>query len=208
LVKAAEVPPISLHDTFERTPPGQRPAGGEAMIEGGGDAILVTDETAAEGRHSAKLLDAAGLSRSFYPYYVYNNLGYREGTVTNSFALRIAADTRLGFDWRDYAGGDYKTGPTFSIHDGSLRTTDGHMAALPVDTWLRFQITCAVGKEQTTWQLRVTDDTGILLARDDLPVGNPAFSRLDWIGFMSVAEHETACYIDEVQVFQLERGEE
>ncbi|MGD8500746.1 MAG: right-handed parallel beta-helix repeat-containing protein, partial [Phycisphaerales bacterium] len=64
-------PPVSIRDNFENTTVGSRPATAECNVENKGDSITVTDETAADGRHSLKIVDAPGLQHTYNPHYVY-----------------------------------------------------------------------------------------------------------------------------------------
>ena len=66
---APEPPPLTIRDDFERTKPGQAPSG-ELHVEGKGDAIVVTDETAASGKQCVKIVDAEGLRAAYNPHYV------------------------------------------------------------------------------------------------------------------------------------------
>ena len=116
-------PPTEINDDFEDQPVGSRPSGGVSHVENLGDAIVVTDETAAGGKHSVKIVDAPGLRNVFDPHLTYENLGHVTGRIDNSFDLRVAKDTRMNFEWRDYDGSPYATGPQFALHD--LRLTFG-----------------------------------------------------------------------------------
>ena len=59
------------------TQPGQPPAGVELHVENKGDAIIVTNETAATGKQSLKILDAPGLEQVYNPHLVYTRLQVR-----------------------------------------------------------------------------------------------------------------------------------
>ena len=89
---APEPPPLTIRDNYERRKPGEAP-GGELHVEGKGDSIIVTDETAATGKQSLKMVDAEGLKSAWNPHYVVRGMNYVEGRVYNSFDLRADADT-------------------------------------------------------------------------------------------------------------------
>ncbi|MBC8373882.1 MAG: hypothetical protein H8E53_09840 [Planctomycetes bacterium] len=67
---APDPPPVSINEGFETAPVGQKPGGAECHVENKGDAIVVTDETAAAGERSLKIVDAPGLRNAFNPHYV------------------------------------------------------------------------------------------------------------------------------------------
>jgi hypothetical protein len=68
---APDPPPVSINEGFETAPVGRKPGGAESHVENKGDAIVVTDETAAAGERSLKIVDAPGLRNAFNPHYVY-----------------------------------------------------------------------------------------------------------------------------------------
>ena len=91
----------------------------QTNTENRGDSILVTDETAASGRHSLKFTDAPGLQFSYSPHLVLspNHTRGRDDT-----GLRPAGRAGGGghHEWRDWRGEPYKTGPSLSIIGGHL----------------------------------------------------------------------------------------
>ena len=52
--------PVPVSDDFEHDPVGQPPRGAEVHVENKGDSIVVTEETAADGKRSLKITDAPG----------------------------------------------------------------------------------------------------------------------------------------------------
>ena len=144
-------PPMEINDDFEDQPAGSRPSGAVSHVENLGDAIVVTDETAASGKHSVKIVDAPGLRNAFDPHLTYENLGHVTGRVWNSFDLRVAKDTRMNFEWRDYGVPPYATGPQFALNDMLLTFGNGQKLALPADTWIHFEIVAALGDAARRW---------------------------------------------------------
>ncbi|MEA3247476.1 MAG: right-handed parallel beta-helix repeat-containing protein, partial [Gemmatimonadota bacterium] len=74
-------PPPPIADGFEHSAVGARP--GNAIVQGAEEpaSIAVTDEAAASGQRSLKITDAAGLTKPFYPYLIYEP-GFDEGVAT------------------------------------------------------------------------------------------------------------------------------
>jgi len=195
LAIAPEPSPIPVHDTFEREQPGATPRSFAAHIEGKGDAIVVTDETAASGKQSLKVTDAPNLQRAFYPYLHYQ-VRHSEGTVRNSFDLRIEKATHLGFEWRD-SGSTYQTGARFEIRNGKLNIAGAPPFDLPLNEWIHFDLTGGLGNASAGhWTLTVTLPGKPPKTFPNLPYAKPKFNTLQWLGFTSSATTKTVFYLD------------
>ncbi len=194
-------PPVSVLEDFEWTPAGRPPSGAEVHVEGKGDAIVVTDETAASGRHSVKVTDAPGLSRAYNPHLVYRVGPFTQGTVHNSFALRLEPRTELSFEWRDWTQSPYRTGPSFAIRKGKLLLAGKPVLDLPAGQWLRFSIDATLSPEQAArWSLRVTLPSGQVHVFKDLRSAHPKFRKLNWVGFTSSARERVSFWLDDFRV--------
>ncbi len=192
-------PPTEINDDFEDQPVGSRPSGAVSHVENLGDAIVVTDETAASGKHSVKIVDAPGLRNVFDPHLTYENLGHVTGRIHNSFDLRVAKDTRMNFEWRDYGVPPYATGPQFALYDGLLTFGNGQKLAMPADAWIHFEIVAGLSEAaKDGWTLRVTVPGRPPREFRSLAMANPRFKKLDWIGFSSNATYKTTFYLDNV----------
>ncbi len=190
-------PPTEIDDDFENQPVGSRPSGAVSHVENRGDAIVVTDETAAGGKHSVKIVDAPGLQNVFDPHLTYENLGHVSGRIRNAFDLRVAKDTRLNFEWRDYGPPAYTTGPQFGVYDMRLVFGNGQNLAVPADTWMHFEIVAGLGEAvKDGWTLRVTVPGQPSREFRNLAMASPRFKKLDWIGFSSNATYKTTFYLD------------
>jgi len=192
---APEPAPLPIHDTFERDKVGSTPRSFTTHIGGKGDSIVVTDETAATGKHSLKITDAPGLKQSFYPYLDYQ-VRHTEGTVHNTFDLRIEKATHLGFEWRDN-NSPYNTGARFDIRDAKLNLAPGKAIELPVGEWMHFDLTGNLGKSSTgQWTLTVTLPGQPPKKFANLSYLKVDFNKLNWLGFTSAATNKTAFYLD------------
>jgi hypothetical protein len=196
------LPPTELNETFEKQRVGSQPSGAISHVEGRGDAIVVTDETAAAGRRCVKIVDAPNLVNDWDPHLTYENLGYTVGGVVNAFDLRLAKDTRMHFEWRDYGDPPYATGPQFQVHDLQLAVGKEKLS-LPADQWIHFEITAdldaAAGKG---WTLRVTVPGQPMHEYAGLPMCSPNFKHLTWLGFTSYATYKTTFYLDNLVLKQ------
>ncbi|MGD0092050.1 MAG: hypothetical protein ABSE73_19225, partial [Planctomycetota bacterium] len=183
--------------TFENETVGQPPHGAEVHVENKGDSIVVTEETAASGKRSLKITDAPGLTNVWDPHIAWRP-NYAKGTVGNGFALRVEKASIVGFEWRDWSQWDYQTGARFDINAGVLNLPGGEKLDLPLDQWVRFEISGGVGAASTgKWTLAVQAPGQALREFKDLPYGKPGFKKLTWVGFSSNATVSTTYYLDD-----------
>ncbi|MHB8996864.1 MAG: right-handed parallel beta-helix repeat-containing protein [Armatimonadota bacterium] len=193
--------PKLVNDDFELTPVGEMPEG--RANEEGDATIRATDETAATGKHSLKFTDAPNLAHNWQPHLVYNpNL--KDGLIRFAFSARLEEGAILWQEWRDNTN-PYKVGPSLRI-DAKGDLTAGGQTLMHLDRsqWVRFEITCGVGKRSTgTWDLTVTAPNAQPQSFKTLPFGHKAFRTLNWLGFVSEATEKTVFYLDDLKM-QLE----
>jgi hypothetical protein len=187
--------PMPLSENFERTPAGQKPKTFELVLENKGDSILVTEETAAAGKRSLKITDAPGLKDSWKPHLCVR-MDHSEGTPRNVFDLRVEQLSNVNFEWRDWSESQYYTGPMFTIRNGKL-TAGGQTVEVPLNTWIRFEVSAGLGKSDTgKWTLALTPAGQPKREFKALPYSNPKFKKLTWIGYTSNADVATSFYLD------------
>jgi hypothetical protein len=201
LVIAPAAPPLVIQDGFERDATGHPPSGVTVHVKNKGDAILVTNETAASGQQSVKLVDAQGLGQGFYPYFTVEGPPYSSGTVQCSFSLLFEARSYIQFELRDYSASGYSTGPSFQIRDGKLLPWKGKEIVLPVKQWVRFEVETTVGTEsESNWILRVEIPNQPAIEIDSLPYRDAEFTVLTWVGLTSAANEETTFFVDDFRL--------
>ena len=193
-------PPLALHDDFENSKVGAKPALAEMVyVEGKGDSIAVTEEAAAGGKRSLKFTDAPGLAATFNPHYFYNPHHY-EGTTRLTFDLRLEPGAIFSTEWRDKAS-PYLTGPSIWIEGGKLRAGKESVIDLPSGQWIHFEITAGLGaKANGTWDLTVTVPGQPPKSLKGLKVNSPAWKALNWLGFCSMAKDKTVFYLDNLEL--------
>jgi hypothetical protein len=191
-----ERPPVPVSLTFERDTPGKPPRGLDLHVENKGDSILVTDETAAAGRHSLKITDAPGLERLWRPHLVCP-VRHSKGLVANSFDIRVEKASWVDYEWRDYSQGEYRTGVHLTIRSLRLELPGGAAMDLPEGQWLHLEIQGGVGPDSTgRWSLTVTVPGQPPRSFADVGFVTSAFRVLTWTGFMSNADVATSYYLD------------
>jgi len=197
---APDPPPVSINDNFEATPVGSQPAEAECHVENKGDSIAITDQTAAGGKRSLKITDAAGLQHSFNPHCVYkpNHAG---GVTHCAFDMRIENDVSINHEWRDWQTSPYHVGPSFWVDGTRLKVQGKTILELPVGKWVHFEIAAALGKDaKRTWDMTVTLPGQSPKQFKTLNNASPNFNKLTWLGFTSNATKKTVFYLDNLRL--------
>ncbi len=194
-------PPRTFSDDFEALPVGSPPARVHVDVEGKGDALAVTDETAAAGKHSLKIVDAPGLKYAFNPHFYYSPQQSR-GVATLSFDIRMEAGASMYCEWREYPGRPYYyVGPMICIRAGMLSAAGNPVMAVPLGQWFHVEIIAGQGKQADgTWQLTVTLPGAPPRRFAGLKMGSPEADRTTWLGFVSDASEKAVYYLDNMKL--------
>ena len=192
-------PPVTIDDDLELTPVGGQPAEAVVQVEAKGGSIAVTDETAAAGKHSLKVVDAPGQQYSFNPHFLYVP-SHTEGVTTCSYDIRVGEGVEFWHQWRDGAD-PYRVGPTVKIIGGKLYANDQPVLDVPTGQWVHVEIAANLGGKSTgAWDLTVALPDGDTQRFTGLKNGTPDWKTLDWIGFVSNAQTETILYLDNIRI--------
>ena len=189
-------PPLVFRQDFESSAPGSGPADATVSVEGKGDAIGVTEETAALGKRSLKVTDAPGLNSRFNPHF-YFSPRHKQGVSRCAFDLRVEAGAEFYHEWRD-SSSPYRVGPSLWIVGGKLSVAGKPLAELPVGQWVHLEISAGLGDRSSgTWELNVTLPGQAPQTFGNLTC-NPQWKQLDWLGFVSNADAKTVFYLDNI----------
>jgi hypothetical protein len=190
--------PWSLNDDYEALPPGSLARGAQSHEEGAA-TLRVSDEQAAGGKQSLKFSDAPGLKAQYNPHLVYTP-GYRTGTATARFAIRLGTRAVFFHEWRD-SQSPYQVGPSLWFRDGHLNVGGTTLMELPVEQWIEVEVTSKLGRAADgTYSLSVTLPDAEPKTFENLPFASPEFRHLDWLGFVSSATEAVNVYVDDVAV--------
>jgi parallel beta helix pectate lyase-like protein len=201
--------PLEIHEDFEYLALGAEPPRAQLSVEGGGDAIGVTDEAAAGSSLSLKVTDATSLTYRFNPHLYYNMIVSDEvisqmagGPTRCTFDLRFESGAEVQHEWRQWPSGmSYLAGPSFSIVDGVLKVGGSDLLALSPGEWVRFEIETGQGDAcDGTWDLTVTRPGHAPDAFGGLALGSLDWRKLTWFGFVSNADAATVYYIDNIDL--------
>jgi hypothetical protein len=191
--------PQRVDDDFEGTDVGAPPAGANVSVSGEG-TVGVTDEQAASGKHSLRFADAPGQTQEWQPHIYYRPKMTR-GVARLSFDVRLEPGAIVWQEWRD-AASPYRPGPSLRIEKtGELKVGKQVLMTVPRSQWVHVEMTCPLGNAADgTWTLAVTLPGAAPQVFDKLPLANPQFRVLQWLGFMSMATERTVFYVDNLKL--------
>lgn len=187
-----------VDDGFEDTAAGKVPANCTVSGSTSEASILVTDETAASGKHSLKFTDAPGLAFDWQPHLFYQP-SFLRGPVRLSYDLRVEPGAIAWMECRD-GSGSYRVGPSLKATNGKLTAGDTTLMDVPMRQWLHFEITTTLGRQgNSAYDLAVTLPGGETRTFQKLSFGNADFRNLKWIGFISLATDKAVFYLDNIK---------
>jgi hypothetical protein len=193
-------PPLAVNEDFESYPVGVAPVNVQLHVEHKGDSILTTDQTAAGGRKSVKLTDAAGLQFRFNPHMVLLP-DYTDGLARCSYDIRLEPGSEVWNEYRCWKVAPYTVGPSLQMVNRKLRFHDRELMDVPLDQWFHVEVTMTLGaKADGSWQVAVTLPGRRPRHFTDLKVVNPGWNKLTWVGFVSNSTAKTAFFLDNIRL--------
>jgi hypothetical protein len=187
-----------LDDDFE-TPRGSAVPHAQIHVENKGDSIAVTEETAASGKRSLKVIDNTGLQWAFNPHFYYTPR-HVQGVTKMRFDLRVGPGVVFHHEWRDDSN-PYRVGPSLWVRDGKLIAAGRELMKFPENRWVRIAVAAGLGAQSPgTWDLTVTmpglPAGSAVTQYGGLPNGSPDWKKLDWLGFCSLGTEKATFYLD------------
>jgi hypothetical protein len=195
-------PPPPIVEDFESTRVGN-PAPSASTAEdpqGLAYTARVSDRQAAGGDRSLQFLDGPG-QRYLWTPHVYYRCRFAEGQMIGAFDLWVDQAMSFSYQWRQYADG-YCNGPSVTVLPGGVVSHEGReLLKIPTGRWVRFEVACALADQATgqfTLRVRLTGEAE---PREFTSLSHdPEFERLDWVGFVTKAEEEAVCFVDNILV--------
>lgn len=193
-------PPLTLNQDFESLPVGAPCPDAQNSVEGRGDAIAVTDETAFSGKQSLKITDAPGLINGFDPYLAFMPARTR-GLSIFHFAMRVEPGVVMYHEWRDWRTEAYKLGPSFWVTGGKLTIAGKAVADIAASNWVEYTVRAGVGEDSDgTWSLTIKPQGGDETVFRGLKCEGGKLGALTWAGFSSMATEKTVFYLDDLRL--------
>jgi parallel beta-helix repeat protein len=197
--KAPPQPPLVIDDDFEEPRAGNPLPGATVSVENKGDAIAITEETAASGKKSLKVVDAPGLQFGFNPH-LYFSPHHRAGVSKFSFDLRMEPGAVFHQEWRDDSQ-PYRVGPSLWIQQGKLTVAGKELMPIPNGQWLHIEVTAGLGsKASGKWRLAVTLPGQKPRGFVNLPIGSAQWKSLDWLGICSQGTEKATFFLDNLHL--------
>ena len=171
----------------------------------GESGVTVTDETAASGKRSLRLVDSPKYTMPWHPILT-ARIGAYQGSVRIRWSFRTDEKAHPHFECRDYrqeAAHSFAVGPQLSFAAGHIEAGGRKIVDVPVDAWVGVEVVLHVtGPKAGTWSCKVTPQGGDPVTVDGLKVQR-GFRTLDWIGFMSNGK-EGVWHLDDFSVEQVD----
>ena len=163
-----------------------------------GDLAVVETESAHSGQRALRLLDTPGQQHRYFPMLVVSP-AHSGGSSCCRFAIRLSEHAVFQHEWRDNAS-PYRIGPSIWIENGQLRAGNKALLELPIDRWIEIEVSAALGEAAGTWDLSVTLPGTEPEQFKGLPIHNPDWQNLEWLGFVSQADTDSEIWIDDLEL--------
>jgi hypothetical protein len=138
------------------------------------------------------------LQHRFNPHFYYAP-AHTEGLSRCAFDLRVEPGAEFYHEWRD-ASSPYRAGPSLWVSGGKLSVQGKPLLEVPAGVWVHLEVTAGLGAHSTgAWALTVTLPGQPAQQFPGL-FCDPAWKRLDWLGFVSNADAQTALYLDNLSL--------
>lgn len=192
-------PPMTFRLDFEAPlPPGRLPRA-HAFTENRPTLLAATAETAAAGKRSLKVTDAAGLEHAFNPHF-YFTPSHREGVSRLAFDVRMEPGAMLNHEWRDDSV-PYRTGPAVDIRGGKLFAGGKPLLDVPTGQWFHVEVSAPLGPGSPgTWNLAVTLPGQPPKHFKNLACRHRDWNTIHWLGFTSAARDAKLFYLDNLDL--------
>lgn len=160
-----------------------------------GDArIVVTRETAAEGRQALKFTDCAG--SSFWPFLHRSIAPLRDGTGRWSFDLKIPRGAECVIEARNEGKGP---GPSLRVDsNGALLAAGRKLTTLSPDAWHHLTVTFSLDPDTPSYTLAVSAPGAATQTFANLPYATPWFFVCNSFFIIGSGQQPGCFYVDNV----------
>jgi len=168
--------------------------------------MTVTDETAAQGKHSLKFTDGPDAPQSFYPDMEIR-FGAPEAAMGRLICvLRIGKGAQAAIELRSTAP---KLGPYVNLgREGKLWNKDKALCEIPYDKWLHLELTFRLVGENRTFDVTLTPEGEAARSFTDLAYKDPDFQVCDWAVVFDGGTERASFYLDAMRIEFVSAGPE
>jgi hypothetical protein len=190
--------PLTLHEDFETTPLGAKPAHG-ARVSKTLNGIMAVVQGGSKGERCLELRDAPEITPAFEPHFYYYP-HHDTGSTRVAFDVKLEPAYALNYEWRDDAQ-PYRTGPQLTFEQGAVKANGRKLIDLPAAGWLHVEVEAKLGdKCDGTWTCTLTAQDQPTQKFNDLKFLKPGMRKLDWLGWSSNAKSSAKAWIDEIMI--------
>ena len=190
---------LVFSDGFEAAQVGSPPLAPWAPEVRGDTKILVTDETAASGKRSVKLIDTP--ASIFFPFLHRTVTPFRHGNAKLSFDLRVDAGAFCEVEARYEGKG---AGPSVDFKgDGSVSIAGKEVARIKPGEWFHVDIDFRLGGPKPGYDLSLTRKGEATVTIRDLPYASSWFYLCDSVYFVGAGETAGTFYLDNISLERL-----
>jgi len=190
--------PLTLHEGFETTPLGGKPAHVWQGVKDPSTIVVVAEHPAA-GQRCLQLTDGPEIQPGWDPHFFYSP-HHDHGTTHFAFDVRLEPDYQLWVEWRDDAS-PYHTGPALHLEHGVLTAGDRKVGTIPPQTWAHVEMSAKLGPASDgTFAVTLTVPGTPPQHVEGLKFGTPEFQTLDWLGFISPGNVKCRCWLDNIDI--------
>ncbi len=190
---------LVFSDGFEGAQVGAPPPGPWVPEVRDDTKILVTDETAASGKRSLKLVDTP--ASIFFPFLHRTVTPFRHGNARLSFDLRVDAGAFCEVEARYEGKG---AGPSVDFKgDGSVSVAGKELARIKPGEWFHVDLEFRLGGPKLGYDLSITRPGEAAVTIRDLPYASSWFYRCDSVYFVGAGETQGTFYLDNISLERL-----
>jgi|GEM_PF-227219 len=197
-----------IHETFERYETGFVPGqvSDIAKLRAKGATMEVSQDTAASGAKSLKVVSAPGLEQPWWPHLYYTLRGKRalaRGEVVLSLDVcnSATAPAEFSLETRDWSADTFVAGPALSFRSGGQVDLPGApaVATLPLGQWAHVEVEFPMS-EATGRKARVR--VGLPdRSTQEREIGlDDRFRALTWLGLVNASKGRAVYYVDNLQL--------
>jgi len=188
-------------DDFESTKVGRVPRNTILLLESTLGSATITDETAASGNHSLKIVDGPDPLPFYQPEIIYD-LSLSDGTVVLSYDVRLESGAVFRSDLRN-PGSIIGVGPSLVFKEGKLNVGDKELMEVPQSEWFHVEVEVGLGDQADgTFDLSVTLPDQEPRRFTDLPCDNPKFADVHRCFFSGYATEKAVFFLDNILIEQ------
>lgn len=183
-------PTTLIHVDIALAPVGRRPVGLNYRPLGDEQSIRIESRSGpGEPDRCLNFRDGPNFERPVEPF-AFATLGRTSGRWSARFSLWTDGRSEFVHEWRD-DDVPYRVGPRLVVDRGSVRVGGQEVTTINARAWYTFDVSVEMADGTGTWDLLVTHPDGREQRLAALPLADPLWAELRWVGLISRATTQT-----------------